>query len=326
MFERLPGRCLGALLFALAASPAMAGAVSHVQTLARAYAPSAADEQVKENQPYWANAAYNSLSALAVAEGVDMLGNRVKVVGQAQGRADFSYIYGYAHGSAAGVDYGGLPAAVSNGQAGAILQMDWTISGASGVFGTIYVSGGLFAGGSVDASLLGAGHGSASAEVFAGLSKDGCGGAGCTDYSQLRVQLNDKENIHGAPTVGQMYTLAISVKPGDHVYLQYIAAVNAGGGYGAWAGTAPDLSFPGDAPRSSLDSATSATSAGSQLSYAQKVWLSPGLGLSGAEGLTLLDDGSYGFGNPSLVPEPASAALLLAGLAVLARRRRPVGA
>lgn len=322
MFERLSGRCLGALLFALAASPAMAGAVSHVQTLARAYAPNASDQQVKENQPYWANAAYNSLSAVALAEGVDLVGNRVKVVGAAQGRADFSYIYASANGSAAGVTYGGLPAAMSNGQAGAILQMDWTISGASGVFGTIYVSGGLFAGGSVDASALGAGSGAASASVFAGLSKDGCVGAGCTDYSQLKVLLNDKENIYGAPTVGQMYTLAISVKPGDHVYLQYIAAVDAGGGYGAWAGTAPDLSLPGDAPRSSLDAAASA---GGQ-SYAQKVWLSPGLGLSGAEGLTLLDDGSYGFGNPSLVPEPASAALLLAGLAVLARRRRPVSA
>ena len=68
MFERLPGRRLGALLFALAASPAMAGAVSHVQTLDLAYAPHAADEQVKRNQPYRANAASNGLSAVALDE------------------------------------------------------------------------------------------------------------------------------------------------------------------------------------------------------------------------------------------------------------------
>ena len=64
-----------------------------------------------------------------------------------------------------------------------------------------------------------------------------------------------------------------------------------------------------------------ALAAGS-MSFAQRVWLSPGLDLSGAEGLTRLDDGSYGFGTPSVVPEPASAMLLLAGLAAVALRRR----
>jgi hypothetical protein len=319
MLNRVARRPLLALWLALAAAPALAGAVSHVQVLARAGAPNSSDEQLKANQPYWAPAAYNSLSAVALAEGVDLATNRVKVVGLANGRADFSYVGASAQSQAAGVDYGGLPAATSSGDASAILQMDWTITGASGVFGTIYVSGSLFAGGSVDANALGAGSGAASSSVYAGLSKDGCFGAGCTDYSQLKVLLDGKENINGGATVGKNYTLAISVKPGDHVYLQYIATAMAGSGYGAWAGTAPDLSFPGDAPVSALSA--EALAAGSA-SFAQRVWLSPGLDLSGAEGLTRLYDGSYGFGTPSVVPEPASAMLLLAGLAAVALRRR----
>ena len=87
------------------------------------------------------NAGYNSVSTFAVAEGVDFANNRVRVVGSAHARADFGAIYSYAHGSSAGKGFG-RPAAYSAGQAGGMLTMDWTITGPSGVFGTIYVGGG----------------------------------------------------------------------------------------------------------------------------------------------------------------------------------------
>lgn len=321
MQHRSRRRSLSALLLLGTATASMADAISHVESWARAWAPNAYDEQVKQSQPYWTSAASNRLSTFAHAEGLDSRGLTAQVTGASNARADFSAVHAEAESSAAGLDPFDRPAATSSASASGILQMHWTVTGASGTFGTISVSGGLFAGGFVDANQPNAGQGSAQAVIVAMFGKEQCYDPACGQMSQLELKLQGRENIDGPPIVGTSYTLAVDVKPGDHLYLQYLATASASAGYHAWVGTTPNLSFPGDARAARSVAMTAAETP----SFAQMIRLTGGLGLDGAEGLTQLGDGIYGFGSPAVVPEPGRWTLMLGGLALLALRcaRRP---
>ena len=305
-----------ALLCAMAA-PTLAAGVSHVMSYSRAFAPSQSNEQILENVPYWNRPFINGLSTHAKASGIDTWGSVANAEANVQARADYSWVGVQAKSTAEGLNYFGQPwAAAGSGQAGAILQLDWVITGASGVFGTIQVSGAMRGHVFGDTSIPG---GSGAAGLMATLGKDGCYyGPTCLSSFSIDLKRSSDDPTHATtPYADRSYTLSLEVKPGDHIYLQYLAHAETYGNFSAGAGTSVDLSMPG--------TARAGEGAGADLqapSFAQIIQLSSGLGLSDTEGLTQLADGSYGFGEVSAVPEPAAWALMLAGLPLLGRRLR----
>lgn len=316
MLEPTLLRLAAAMLLCGAAAPTLANGVSHVMSYSRAYAPNDSNEQIKENTPYWANPFINGLSTHAQASGIDTWGSHVTGMSNAQARADYSWVGVQAKSSAEGLDFFGRPwAAVGSAQASAILQLDWVVTGASGVFGTIQVSGAMHAHVFGDTSVTGGG----TADFMAALGKEGCYyGPTCVDSSSISLKRSSDDPDHATtPYADRSYTLRLDVKPGDHLYLQYVATIQVGGNFSAGAGTSVDLSMPGG-----LRTAEAGAAGAQAPTFAQIIQLSAGLGLSDTEGLTPLGDGSYGFGEVSAVPEPGTGILTLGGLALLGRRLR----
>jgi hypothetical protein len=307
------------------ATEARAAARSHVEAWARADAPGMSTTQSDGNvSPFWQGAYANRASATARAWG--QLGDRqVDVMGRASSQADFSGISASARGDLGPLDDFLMPMGSASGKAMGQLLLDWTITGPAGMVGSITVSGSLFAASYVGNPLQATwAHGSAS--VMADLSKD-CGGPYCGVYSLLNADAGGP-----TPVVGYQqkdYTLTLPVRVGDRVTLNYLVTAVADGAATSWAGTIPVATLPGAAIAAAAFGAGTAASAAmdGSASFAQQIWLSAGLGLDNPEGLTLLADGHYGFGEVTTVPEPGSGALFFAGLlALVALVRQPARA
>jgi len=274
--------------------------------------------------PYWRGGSANAASTSVRAQGMDGY-RQVDVTGRASSRADFSAIRASASGDLGPLNDYLMPSGTAEGKGLGTLYLDWTISGAAGLVGSINVSGALFAAGYVG-NPVSAVWGFGNAGVWAVLRKD-CGvGQFCGVRSVLEARADGPQPVLGYQE--KDYTLTLPVQAGDHVTLEYLVYAEAGGGGHAWAGTTPVDLLPGAAvAKQVLDADTDVrASAADSASFAQQIWLTGGLGLDNTEGLTLLADGRYGFGSAvATVPEPCTwmlSAIGLLGLVAWRRRSR----
>lgn len=217
--------------------------------------------------------------------------------------------------------------AKSNAYADSVMRLSSVIGGVSGTVGQMVLTGETvisFSGGPLHSTINGIGYGYGSGGYALGWLAQAYapGSGGCLDLgAACRAAKHVGQNFPaGSSGGGQVpWRLELTVRAGDVFSFEFSAraTVSAGAGLSvenaspSLIGWLPDEGLL--APSWGSDQSPHAAIAG------PRIWLSPGLTLADTSGLVDLGDGSYGFSSP--VPEPASWAVMLLGLAALGARR-----
>jgi hypothetical protein len=215
--------------------------------------------------------------------------------------------------------------AKSTASAESLLLLTSSISGAAGSSGQLVLTGATyyaFSGGPLDDVINGRGDGYGSGGYSLGWSAQsaapgsgGCGVAACRASKHVGTSIAPGSSGGGLVP----WRLELTVHSGDDFSFSFRVSAIATAGVGLTidnASPSPGRSLARGS-LALLDAASGAALAG------PRIWLSPGVALADTGGLVALADGSYGFAAP--VPEPATWAAMLLGLAVLgsvARVRR----
>jgi hypothetical protein len=218
--------------------------------------------------------------------------------------------------------------AKSTASAESIMLLNSSIAGTAGSSGQLVLTGETyysFSGGPYYNGLSGQGYGYGSGGYSVGWSAQssapgsgGCVVAACRASQQFGTRISAGSSGGGLVP----WRLELTVRAGDDFSFSFRAAAIASAGVGITIDNAAPVpaSFRSQAveglsaPQSVSNAALTAAGGGPRL------WLSPGLSLADTGGLVALGDGSYGFAAP--VPEPATGAAMLLGLAALGGLRR----
>lgn len=207
--------------------------------------------------------------------------------------------------------------AKSTASAEAILQLNSSITGAAGSSGVMVLTGETyygFTGGPMADDIHGVPRGPGSGGYNLGWLAQAYvpGSGGClVPGASCRASLQANRSFLAGASGGGLvpWRLELTVRAGDDFSFQFRAAGIASAGAGL---TVDDAAPPGLRSAAAQD--------GTAAAGATRIWLSPGLALADTGGLVALGDGRYGFASP--VPEPATWAVMLLGLAALGATAR----
>lgn len=211
--------------------------------------------------------------------------------------------------------------AKSTASAESIMLLNSAISGAAGSSGQLVLTGETyysFSGGPLYDVINGRGYGYGSGGYSLGWSAQsvapgtgGCAVAACRAAKQVG------SNIPAGSSGGGLvpWRLELTVHAGDDFSFSFRAAATASAGVGLTIDNAAPSSIRSLAMDGLAASGWAQDAAQNLAGGGPRLWLSPGLSLADTGGLVALGDGSYGFAAP--VPEPATRAAMLLGLAAM---------
>lgn len=211
--------------------------------------------------------------------------------------------------------------AKSTASAESIMMLNSAISGAAGSSGMLVLTGETyisFSGGPFYDTINGKGYGYGSGGYSLGWSaksfapgSGGCVVTTCSDSKQVGTSIAAGSSGGGLVP----WRLELTVHAGDDFSFSFRAAAIASAGVGLTIDNAAPSSVRSVAVKRSAAPDFASGAAPNAAIGGPRIWLSPGLSLADTSGLVALGDGSYGFATP--VPEPATWAAMLLGLAVL---------